>query len=128
MAYPFPGFGTFMFQRSEWPLFGTDTGWNRELSVAQARPLGSSRDSVVTLAAGSQVRSFECLLTPTRYAELLALLNTTATFVDWERPVPNSQSAFLKTVTQSEWLRSANPDDTGTRKRIRTRVELVGQG
>lgn len=126
MAYPWPGFSSFLFRRDEQPLFQTDTGWNRRPSISRARPLGSATDSLVTLAVGSAVRSFECYLSPSRFAALEALVNTSEAFTDWERPTPNSQSAFLLRVTQMEWL-AVLCDDGVTRKRIRARVELVSQ-
>ncbi len=126
MAYPFAGFGSFLFQQSERPITGTDTGWNREPSYSKSRPLGSSRDSIVTLAVGSPTRTWEAWLTPARYATLSAMLNTMGTLTDWERPTPNSYSAFLSGIQQLEWA-AGECDDSGTRKRIRARLEWVGQ-
>ena len=127
MTYPFAGFGAFLFQREEWPIFGTDSGWNREPSIDQSRPLGSARDSIVTLAIGSAIRSFECWLSPARYVVLAALINTTAVFTDWDRPMPNTGSAFLKNVSQIGWG-AVDCRNGNTQKRIRVRVELIGQG
>ena len=126
MAYPWAGFGSFLFQRSEQPLHDTDTGWDRNPSVARSRPLGSATDSIVTLAVGSSVRSFECHLAPTRFATLQALVNTAATFVDWDRPTPGSQSAFLQRISRMSTL-GVLCEDGATRKRIRTLVELISQ-
>lgn len=126
MAYPWASFGSFLFARDEQPLFRTDSGWNRAPTVNRARPLGSATDSIVTLAVGSAVRSLEVYLSPSRFTALEALVNTSATFTDWERPTPNTGSAFLRRVRQLEWL-AVKCDDGVTRKRIRTLVEFISQ-
>ncbi len=33
MAYPWPGFSSFLFTREEIPIFGTDMGWQRLPSI-----------------------------------------------------------------------------------------------
>ena len=126
MAYPFAGFGSMLFPREEMPIFGTDMGWNRSPSLSRARPLGSATDSIVTLAIGSAVRTFELYLYPARFAQLQALVNTSAAFVDWERPTPDNRQAFLSKVEQVAWVASLCSDGT-TEKKIRTRVELISQ-
>jgi len=127
-SYPWAGFGdTWRFHRDEQPIFGTDSLWTRAPSYSQARPLGSAIDSIVTLAIGSAVRSFECHLSPTRFNELEALVNTSNDFTDWKRPTPDSRAAFLLRLTP------VDPDvrfvchDGVTRQRIRTKVDLVSQ-
>lgn len=126
MAYPFAGFGSFLFQRDEWPLPDTDIGWNRSSSINRSRPLGASTDDIVALAIGSAERSLECHLSPARFASLEALVNTTNTFTDWSRPTPDSRSAYLAKVTQLSWV-AALCSDGSTERKIRTRVELVSQ-
>lgn len=126
MAYPWAGFGSFLFQSTEHPLDDTDTGWNRTPSVAQSRPLGSATDNIVALAVGSSARSFESHFAPDRFATLQALVNTTGLFVGWDRPTPDSQSAYLQRVTRLSTVGVLCEDGT-TRKRIRTLVELVSQ-
>ena len=126
MAYPFAGFGPFLFQREEWPIHGTDGGWNRSPSVSRSRPLGSATDDIVALAIGSAERSFECHLTPARFAALEALANTTGTLVDWARPTPDSRSAYLAKVSQLGSV-AAICEDGQTRRKIRVRLEFVSQ-
>jgi len=126
MPYPWPSFGSFYFNREEWPIYGTDTNWNTKLTQARSRPLGTATDSVVTLAVGSLSRSFECYLSPTRFSSLRALLNTTEAFVDWQRPTPGNQEALLSGITRLGSVRMKCSDGT-TRERIRTRVELISQ-
>jgi hypothetical protein len=126
MAYPWASFGAFLFQKEERPLHGSDSGWNRSPSVSRSRPLGASTDDIVALAIGSAERSFECHLTPSRFATLQALVNTTGTFVDWDRPTPDSRSAYLQRVTQVSWVAALCEDGT-TQRKIRTRFDLVSQ-
>ena len=126
MSFPWSGFASFLFTREEIPIFGTDMGWQRLPSIDRTRPLGSATDSIVTTAAGSATRSFEIYLSPTRLAALEALVNTTATFTDWERPTPDSRSAFLRALLNLERL-AVKCNDGTTRQRFRVRVELISQ-
>lgn len=126
MAYPWAGFGSFLFARTEQPIFGTDMGWQRLPSIDRSRPLGSATDSIVTTAAGSATRSFECFLSPARLAALTALVNTSATFTDWERPTPDNRAAFLRALLTIERL-AVVCDDGVTRQRFRVRIELISQ-
>jgi hypothetical protein len=116
-------FGGFTFATDEGPAPGTDTGWANQLSLDRARPLGSARDSIVTLAVGSATRAFQVSLTLARYAVLLAMINTVATFTDWES-VPDVRSAFLAGVTPVD---QATPWSGETGNRIAVRVELISQ-
>ncbi len=130
MSYPFAGFGTVLFTREEMPLPGTDVGWVRSPTYSRVRPLGSARDSILTLAIGSAERSWELYLAPARLAALEALLNSTATLVDWDRPVPDQRSAFLTGVEPQEFVAVACRDDgssPGTARRIRTKLTWVSQ-
>jgi fructose-1,6-bisphosphatase/inositol monophosphatase family enzyme len=126
MGYPWAGFSSFLFTRDEIPIFGTDMGWQRLPSIDRARPLGSATDSIVTTAAGSATRAFELYLDPTRLAALEALVNTTGTFTDWERPTPDTRSAFLRALLNLERL-AVKCHDGVTRQRFRVRVELISQ-
>lgn len=126
MAYPWPGFDTFLFTRDEAPITGSDTGWNQAPSYARSRPLGGTSDSIVTLAIGSAERTLEVFLSPDRFAALAALVNTSATFTDWERPTPDSRSAFLTSLQQQEFV-AVRCSDGSTQKRIRTAINLVSQ-
>ncbi|KKL78763.1 hypothetical protein LCGC14_2021590 [marine sediment metagenome] len=129
MSYPWPSFGAFHFKKSELPIMRTDSGWNAILSATEQRPLGTATSSIVVMAVGSQRRRFECYLAPDRFATLQALLNTTATFTDWDRPTPNSRQAFLRSVVQldrtpvleSRCAEGVMPNS------VRARVELVSQ-
>jgi len=116
-------FGGFTFATDEAPAPGADTGWVTQLKLDRATPLGAARDSIVTLGVGSATRVFEVSLTLARYAVLLAMLNTVATFTDWEA-VPNVRSAFLAGVTPVD---QAGPWSGETGNRIAVRGELISQ-
>lgn len=124
MAYPFAGFGSLLFQDDERPLEDTDTYWLNEPSVARSRSLGSAKDNKRTLAIGSATRSFEILMTPTRFAAAKALINTADTFTDWERPTPDSRTASVLNV---RFVRNVAVlcSDSVVRRKIRCRWELV---
>jgi len=53
MPYPWASFSSFYFQHEEWPIFGTDSRWTLRPSIDRVRPLGTSIDSITTLAIGS---------------------------------------------------------------------------
>lgn len=127
MSFPWPSFGSFIFQRDEWPMPGTDIGWLTSPSRVRQRPLGSSRDVIALTAIGSAERSFEVLLTQDRLDELKALVDTEESFTDWARPVPLARDAYLLSVDQSEevLVMCPNPEDQG--KRWRTRIILVSR-
>lgn len=124
MPYPFPSFGGFNFQRSEYPIFGTDQGWNISPSYQRSRPLGSAIDVIVTSSIGSADRSFECYLTPERYQQLFNMVNTRAVFTDWDRPTPDSRNAFLSEISRVDEAYS-NMKAGPTVRKFRTRVALV---
>lgn len=117
-------FGTFIFEFNEEPQWNTDSLWRRRPSYSRKRPLGSGADVIRTMALGSYERSFEVMLTPARFSELLALLNTTAQFVDWNSPTPDSRSAFLAACEPVAMI-----DNTRTTalQFNRYRIELVSQ-
>ncbi|OGS01179.1 MAG: hypothetical protein A2V88_08850 [Elusimicrobia bacterium RBG_16_66_12] len=117
------GFGGFTYAADERPAPEADTGWVTALKLDRATPLGSARDSIVTLGVGSASRMFELYLTLARYAAHLALVNTVATFTDWE-DTPDSRSAFLAGVTPVDY---AGPWAGVAANTIRVRVELISQ-
>lgn len=127
MAYPWPSFEDFLFTREEQPIFGSDTGWQRDPSYARSRPLGSNIDSIVTLAIGSAIRSWECYLSPSRFTVLEALVNYSGTLTDWANPTPDSRGAFLLRVTPIDQYVSVTCSDGTTQQRVRTRVEFISQ-
>lgn len=128
MAYPWPGFGTFVFTREERPIHGSDTGWQRDHpNYDVAMPLGSSRDSVVLIAVGSARRSFECYLSPTRYTALEALLTTSAVFTDWSQPTPDSRQAVLMALSAIDQYVTMRCSDGVTRRRVQASLELLTQ-
>ena len=117
------GFGGFTFTAEESPAPGADSGWLAELKLDRNSPLGSARDSIVTLAVGSATRALELYLTLARYAALRALVNTVAIFTDWEA-APDSRSAFLAGVNPVDY---AGPWAGEAANTIRVRVELISQ-
>lgn len=120
--YPYPSFGGFQFKRDE--HFYTDTNWVKTPSYQRQRPLGSATDVALALAIGSAERSFELYLTPTRFAQIEAMLNTRATLTDWGRPVPDSREAFLIEITPSQDVYSYKP--TGiTGRKIPTKLTFI---
>lgn len=129
MAYPFASFGSFLFKRTERPLPESDTRWKREQpSRDQTRPLGSNKDSIVTLALGSATRSYECLFSRDRFDAFVLLVNTTAAFTDWDRPTPGTCSAYLAAVYPVGSVAVSCVDEADKiQTRIRTRVELISQ-
>lgn len=126
MAFPWPSLDTFLFERDERPLDGTDSGWNIRPSYSRSRALGANLDNVVTLAIGSAERSFEAYLAPARFSALSALVNTPATFTDWQQPDPDSRAAFILNVTELGRTRVLCSDGV-TRERVHARVELLSQ-
>lgn len=126
MAYPWPGFSTFLFEREEGPKLGSDTLWKRRTKRDQSANLGSSADSIVVLAAGSATREFELYLSPTRLSQLEALVSRTAEFCDWTRPAPDARQAFLAEIEPVEEV-AVTCDDGTTQRKIRTRILLISQ-
>lgn len=127
MPYPWFSFGNFLFEREETPLLGSDTGWAISPSIARARALGSTTDSVLTVALGSMDRSFDLLLSPARYAALQALAGTTAVLTDWKRPTPDTRNAVLSgVVLSSEEIMVRCHDGTRQLKR-RVTLSFISQ-
>lgn len=125
--YPWPSIGGFLFKREEHIIFGTDSGWISSPNYQRSRPLGTATDVIITLSIGSKERTFEVNLSLTRYNQLEAMLNTTALFTDWARPIPDSRQAFVASVTISDpELASYKPTGIYGRK-IRTKITLVTQ-
>ena len=123
MSYPWPSFGSFLFTREEQPIFGSDTGWGRELVVARAALLGAVGDSAIITGVRAAVRSFEAHLSPQRFTALEALLGTSATFTDWQSPDPDTRAALLTGVDRIQ-LVTVYCSDGVTRQRWRSRISL----
>lgn len=100
MAYPWPSFGTFLFNASEKPALDGDSGWVVAITASKSRALGSIADSITVMALGSKTRTLEIYLAEDRLATMQALVGTTAQFCDWTRPVPDNRQAFLDSVEQ----------------------------
>ena len=81
--------GGLTIQGTEGPVSGSDTGWNRDITVQQSRPLGSQIDVVLQMALGSHVRSFSLFLTRARFQAFYALQGTVVRFTDWEGDIRN---------------------------------------
>jgi hypothetical protein len=126
MGYPFAGFGGFIFHEDERAISETDSRWVREPKRDRSSPLGSARDTIVTLALGSADREFEILFEPTRFAAFEALVGTTDTFTDWTRPTPDSRSAYLARAQHLTDV-SVVCADNSTRRKVRARVSLISQ-
>lgn len=125
--YPWPSFGGFLMKREEHIIYGTDTGWVLTPNYQRTRPLGTSTDVIITLSIGSKERSFEVNLSLARYNQLEAMVNTTALFTDWNRPIPDSRQAFLASVSPVDpEVVSYKPEGIYNRK-IRTKITLVTQ-
>lgn len=117
------GFGGFTFAAEEEPEHNQDSGWVTSLKLARASNLGSIRDSIVTLAVGSSEREFTVWLTRARYQVLQALMNTVATFTDWDS-APDARSAFLAEVEPQQWATPTYGDAAHT---VPVRVKLLSQ-
>lgn len=115
--------GGFTFATDEQPPPEADTGWVTTLKLDRVSPLGSAKDSIVTLAVGSATRAFEVWLTLARYATLAGLVNTVVSFTDWEA-VPNTRNAFVAGVNPVDY---SGPWSGETGNMVRVRVELVSQ-
>ncbi len=129
MAYPWPSFGTFLFNATERPAVEEDTGWVVNISASKSRALGALTDSITLTALGSRQRDFSIYLAEDRLLEFLALVGTTAAFCDWTRPTPDNRQAFLDSAVQSsEILRVSNFRGLSTSdQRRKVRVSLTSQ-
>lgn len=125
MPYPWPSLGAFRFTREETPIYGTDIGWQATPSYSRQRPLGSTVDVITTLSIGSYERSFEVFLSQERFDAFFTLLNSSALFTDWKRPVPDSRQAFLSEVSRVEQAGYGRKPNGLYKPKIRTRVVLV---
>lgn len=126
MAYPFPSFGTFLFQRDETALDGLGGWWQYRTNEARSAVAGALTDNIVLIAVGSATREFQCYLSPTRLNELRALLYSTGQFTDWNRPLPDSRSARLDEVIYNGSVPVLCSDGV-TRRRALTTVRLSSQ-
>ena len=126
MAYPFAGFGSFLFRQDERPLDDSDTEWIASPTVQRSRALGTANDRLQTMSIGSLDRSFEMMFEPDRYSTIFAMINTTDTFTDWRRPAPDSRNARLANV---RFIRNVGVlcSDGVTRRKVRALVSLISQ-
>lgn len=107
--------GGFVMYIAEGPEPGSDSGWNREISYAVTRPLGSQLDSALQMALGSHTREFTLNLSSARFSSLQAMQGTLASFTDWEQ---NTRTVLVRRVTR----------ESGSRPfLVKTRVELLEQ-
>lgn len=125
MGYPWPSFGSFLFEREETAHFGTDVGWVNAPSFVRQRPLGGLADNVTLMAFASADRSFEQTFTQDRFNAFAALMGTVGLFTDWATPYPDSRQAELLEVTALEYqIRYDRRTGLSTRI-IRTKVSLL---
>ncbi len=128
MAYPWPGFETFLFLRTEQPLWDTDTGWRPSANYASTPILGGNSDSVVLLSYGSNQRIFELIMSPDRVNALRGFLGVTGSFCDWAQ---DNRRAFLAAVDHLNNIAAINnvPGDPNnlTERRQHIRVNLISQ-
>lgn len=129
MAYPWPGFGSFLFNADERPAHDDDTDWVVNITAAKNRALGALTDSITLLSLGSKTREFSVYLTSDRLVTLQALVGQTATFCDWKRPTPDSRQAFLESVQQDAVvMRTSNSRGLSTSdQRRKVRIALTSQ-
>jgi hypothetical protein len=123
MPYPWPSFGAVLFRREERALEDTDTRWRRAPTYDISRPLGSSRDSAVQMAAGSSRRSWEAYFEPDRVASLEGLVGTTSELTDWDA---DNRQALLLTVTILQTVGSRDAQNAQHRKH-RVRLDFLEQ-
>ena len=90
--------GGLTIEAAEGPERGSDTGWNREISFAHTRNLGSQRDTSLQMALGSHTRSFALFLNRQRFLSFQALQGSVMTFTDWE----GNARSVLVTLVQRE--------------------------
>lgn len=124
MAYPWPSFDDFLFEATERPIFGSDTGWQPTGNFGSSPVLGGLTSGPVLLGFISE-RAFEVLMRPARVAELRAWMGLRGTFTDWDMPTPGSRPAMIMGVAfQEQSLGSQARGDPSTYDLVRVRVEL----
>lgn len=134
-TYPWAGFedtlGTqFKFRSDEQPIEGTDTFWRKQPKRDQSSNLGSSRDSIRTLAVGSATRTFELWMEQSRLDQFEGMLGRNGYFTDWLRPTPDSRAAYISEVTpqrEAFGFQQSCDDDNPHKRKIRTRVTVLSQ-
>lgn len=122
--YPWPSFGSFTFTHTESPVLGSDTGWNRSSSHAEIRPvnLGPQDPSYIKpQQRGNAERSWECYMLYSRIATLQGYQNLVSTIVTWDRPTPDTRTAYLKNVQFIE------RDIVSRRCQVAGRIEQVAR-
>lgn len=123
--YPWPSLGGFLFQSSEHSIYGLDSGWSLSPSYSRQKPLGSATDVATTIAIGSRERSFELNLTVARFNALESLINTSVSFTDWNRPVPDSRNVFVAEVVPTISEQTSYIPGGIAQRKIRARVTLI---
>ena len=124
MAFPFAGFGPFLFKNDERPIDDSDSDWNPNPTYQRSRSLGTRHDRIQAQSIGSFDRSFEMLFEPSRFSQFQALINTQNTFTDWTRPTPDTRTATLLNVRQIRDV-AVICSDGATRRKIRAIVTLA---
>lgn len=129
MAYPWPSFGSFVFQRDESALDGIGGTWNYESNEARSLALGAISDNIVLLGISSGKREFQCYLSPDRLISLRSLLYTTGIFTEWrtgKNVLPDSKNCRLDVVEAGDSI-AVRCQDGSTQRRIITTVKLTAQ-
>lgn len=125
MPFPWPSFGSYLFRKTEQPVWGTDVGWVNSPTTSRNRPVGSTSDVITAISIGSAERTFELWMSVTRYENLRGLMNTRALFTDWLRPIPNSRNAYLADVIPVSDGFSYDPFEDRTVRKKLVRVTLI---
>jgi hypothetical protein len=107
--------GSFVMPIVEGPEPGSDTGWNRQISYAQNRNLGSQRDTMLQMALGSHTREFVLNLSQARFLTLQAIQGATMTFTDW---YGDSRTVLVQSIERQSGSRPFL---------VKTRVNLLEQ-
>ncbi len=81
---------------------GSDSGWNLQPGIQQSHPLGSDRDSILTMYLGSKIRNFTLATSPARFVQLALLMTRTLTFTDW---TGDTRTVYVKTVARQQGSR-----------------------
>ena len=101
-APPVAHFGELRIEVNEGPLPGTDTGWNRFISIEQTRNLGAVRDHVLQTALGSHERQFQIFLSRDRFLQFQAIQGTVMPFTDWN---DDERSVYVVSVRRDSGSR-----------------------
>lgn len=94
--------GSFVMPLLEGPEPGSDSGWDRSISYANTRNLGSQRDTSLQMALGSHTREFTLNLSSARFSTLQNMQGATVTFTDWEQ---DSRTVLILSVSRQNGSR-----------------------